>query len=327
MIRTAIIGLGWPGRNHARSLRVCGRGELVAVCDKDVQRASAVASETGARAYADYREMLDREKLDAVLLCTPHTVRAAPIRDITRHGLALFCEKPPAFTLDEARECAAMIERSGVINSVGFMYRWSRITERMRELLSGHTVAACMIRGCWGVLYWEGIPDWLTVKERSGGPIVEQGVHLIDVARYMLQDDIVRVHAFEANTIVQQSSTVTVPDTVSVNLQFGKGTLGSHLHQWSHRRWIWEVDCVGEDFRLTWDMVNNRITGNVDGDAVSFVEQDDCYLTEIAGFCEAVELHDQSRIRSSYADSTRTLAVAIAANQSFDLGKPVPVVI
>lgn len=321
-MKVGIIGLGWPGQTHAKHIAEKGRAQVVAVADVNLERAQQHAAALGATPYASTGDMLDREQLDAVLLCTPHFVRTEPIRAIAERGIALFCEKPPAFTLDEARECAAIIRDAGILNSVGFMYRWARITDRAREAVDGARLIACLIRGAWPVLSWQGIPAWLPFKEQSGGPIVEQGVHLIDVARYITGDEVAEVHAFQQNTIIPRSDAITVEDTVMVNLRMASGAVGSHLHNWSHRDWVWEIDLICEDRRVIWDMATNRLTVRRGAETTTWQESDDPYVTEIDGFLDAVAARDQSIVRSSYEDTFGTLAVALAANASFDAGRP-----
>lgn len=315
-MNVGIVGLGGPGVAHATRVAASGRARVAAVADVREDRARVAAHEHGARAYADYREMLECEALDAVLLCTPHFVRVEPIRSICARGAALFCEKPPALTMQDAAACLEAIRGAGVVNSVGFMYRWARVTEHMRELLDGRVVLSCTVRGAWPVAYWEGIPEWLLTRERSGGPIVEQGVHLLDVARYVLRDDVVEAQAFAANRLMPRGERATVDDTISVNLRFAGGALGTHLHNWSHRGWVWEVACIGDDFTLTWDMTTSSVRGRMGEETVHFHAEDDPYQAEIEGFLLAVERGDQSLIRSSYEDAARTLAAALAAAES-----------
>jgi len=324
-MRVGVIGLGWPGQTHAKHAAQAPGVTVAAMADIDTGKAATIAAPYGAAAYADYREMLDRESLDAVFLCTPHFVRAEPIREIAARGIALFCEKPPAFTLEEALKCQEAIEASGVVNSVGFMYRWARITEHMRDALAGRTVIACLIRGAWPVAFWDGIPPWLLVEEKSGGPIVEQGVHLLDVARYLLDDEVCEVHAYQSPVVLQRSESVTICDTVCLNLRWSRGPLGSHLHNWTHRGWVWEVDLICDSARLTWDMAHNRVVGSADGEPLEFTADDDCYRTEVMGFLDAVHRGDRGGVRSTYADSVRTLAIALAARQSLATGAPVAV--
>ena len=325
-MRAAVIGVGGPGLKHAGHIAASGKAKLVAIADIDRQKADAAADEHGATAYTDVCEMLDRESLDAVFLCTPAWVRSDLIDEIAQRGLALFCEKPPALSLEDARRCQAAIDRAGILNGVGFMYRWAEVAHRMRELLAGKTVNCCMVRGIWTVLFWDGLPGWYLIKQQSGGMILDQGVHLIDVVRYVLQDDVSDVHAFGGNLIVPKREAMTVEDTVTVNLRFTRGTLGTYAHGWAHRGWIWQFDCIGEDFCLTCDLSQNqRLSGHIGDEKIDFRSDDDCYVTEVDRFLDAVIAGDQSIIRSSYADATRSLAAALAINRSLDTEQQVRV--
>ena len=238
----------------------------------------------------------------------------------------MFCEKAPAHSNEDAHRCSAAIEQAGIINAVGFMYRWSEVVQRMRELLKGKTVNCCMIRGIWTVLFWDGLPDWYLIKQRFGGAIVDQGVHLLDVVRYVLQDEITDVHAFAENLIVPKSESMTVEDTVTINLRFSRGTLGTYAHVWAHRGWIWPIDCIGEDFCRNCDLSEaQRLSGYITDEKVDYRGGDDCYSTEVDRFLDAVAANDQGIIRSSYADATRSLAAALPINNSIDTGKPAKV--
>ena len=324
-MRVGIIGMGGLGTRHAKYVADSGKAQPVAFADIDRSRAEAAAETYGGKAYEDFRPMLDEQKLDAVFLCTPAQVRLEPIEAMAELGIALFSEKPAAFTMEDAAACTRAIERSGILNSVGFMYRWSQVVHRMRELLAGKTVSCCMIRGIWEVLFWEGLPGWFSIKSKSGGLVLDQGVHLFDVARYVLGDDIAEVHAFGANTIVPKSESMTIEDTVSANLRFAGGTLGSYMHTWAHRGWVWEIDCAGEDFRLVWDGAKSRLWGRMQDQEIDVQTDDDFYVAEVNTFLDAVAAGDQSMIRSSYADAAKSLAPAIAINESLSSGQPVNV--
>ncbi|MAE62684.1 MAG: hypothetical protein CMJ18_00305 [Phycisphaeraceae bacterium] len=325
-MKVAVVGLGGPGEKHARHITDSGKADVVAFVDIESSKAEAAARQYGAVAFTDVEEMLDQSSVDAVFLCTPPWTRTELIPRIARRGLALFCEKPPARTLADADRCRTAIEQAGIINSVGFMYRWAEVVHRMRELLEGRPVNCCMVRGIWTVLFWDGLPGWYFDKRRSGGAIVDQGVHLIDAVRYVLQDDVTSVHAFADNLIVPKTESTTVEDTVSINLRFARGTLGTYAHVWAHRGWVWQFDCIGEDFYLTCDLsLQHRLSGYIGDEKVDLRTEDDCYVTEIERFLDAVAANDQSVVRSSYADSIRSLAAALAINESMDTGGMVEV--
>ena len=78
VVRAGIVGAGWIAREHRRVLADAAGVELAAVCDTDPGRAADLASGTGARTYADWRDMLDREDLGALFVCTPPRAHREP---------------------------------------------------------------------------------------------------------------------------------------------------------------------------------------------------------------------------------------------------------
>lgn len=326
-VRIGFIGCGNIAQKHAANFSKVD-AEIAAFADAIEAKASSLAEKCGARAYGSFAAMLDSERLDAIMLCTPHVARLAPIKAVAERGLALFCEKPPAFTLEEARECARVIEQAGILNTCGFMYRWAEAAERVREWIAGQPINLCQITACNDVIPWARSgagPSWLLKQDRSGGPMIEQGIHLIDTARYIVGSDITEVQALGSNLIESRSEELTIHDTMVTNLRFANGTVGNHIHFWSHRGLIFQWRFIGAAFDLTWEVVPNRVTGQVRGEKVLFEGKDDCYLTELQGFVRAVAARNQSLLRSSYADACKSFAATLAANESAATGKPQPV--
>ena len=124
-MKVGIIGMGGLGTRHAKYIADSGKAQPVAFADIEVEKAKAAATEYEGTAYDDYRRMLEKEQLDAVFLCTPDRVRVEQIEAIADCGLALFCEKPPAANQADADACIRAISKAGILNSIGFMYRWS----------------------------------------------------------------------------------------------------------------------------------------------------------------------------------------------------------
>lgn len=326
-VRVGIIGCG-IGSRHAGNLGRLDNGELAALCDLDPARLKTATDTYGCPGYANVEAMLDEARLDAVLVCTPPYVRMPLIEQTAARGLAIFCEKPPAGDMATARAAKRALERAQVVNSVGFMYRWMQAADLVKSLIAGRPVLACQITGIWEVLFWASdgkISSDYFYRDRTGGPIVEQGVHLIDAARFVLDDDVVRVHARGANVVNPLSETLTTEETIQTSMQWRKGTVGSHVHCWAHHGQVFQIFFTGVDFALTLDLGANRVFGRSSGEIIEQNFDDDCYLTELRGFCEAVLKRDQSLIRGSYADACRTLAVAATAMQSIDTGLDLPV--
>ena len=101
--KIGFIGTGGISQRHIETLSATPEAIMTAFCDLELSRARKHAGEHDAKAYTDYNQMLDAEKLDAVFICTPSSVRAEPIAAAASRGVAVFVEKPPAFDLDAAR--------------------------------------------------------------------------------------------------------------------------------------------------------------------------------------------------------------------------------
>lgn len=325
--RIGLIGLGF-GNKHAGTLQQIENGRLAAVCDLNPERLKKGSEKYGVPGYGRVEDMLEKEKLDGVLLCTPPYVRMPLIEQLAARGLGVFCEKPPAGDLSTARAAKRAFEKHPVVNSVGFMYRWMQAADYVKALIASRPVVVCQITGIWEVLFWakDGkISSDYFYRDRAGGPIIEQGVHLIDVARFVLGDEVARVHARGANVINPLSDSFTTEETIQVSMQWRKGTLGSHVHCWTTHQWVFQVLFAGVDFALTLDLATNQVRGKNNGEAIEKTFKDDYYRTEMEGFCDAVLKKDPKLVRGNYADACHTLAVAATAMQSIDCGTDLPV--
>lgn len=325
--RIGIIGCG-IGNMHAGNFRRVPNGELAALCDMDEKRLAESAAKFAVPGYTSIDAMLAAQKLDGVMLCTPPYARMPLIEDLAKRGLAIFCEKPPARDMETARAAKRALEKHNVINSVGFMYRWMDAAAFVKNLIAARPVLVCQITAIWEILYWarDGkISKDYFYRDRAGGPLVEQGVHLIDIARFVLADEVARVHARGANVIHPLTENFTTEETIQTSLQWRKGTLGSHVHCWAHHGHIFQVLFAGADFALTLDLKANTVTGMDRGEPVQRAFSDEYYVSEITGFCEAIIRKDQALIRGNYSDACRTLAVAVTAMQSLDTGIDLPV--
>ncbi|MDH5176045.1 MAG: Gfo/Idh/MocA family oxidoreductase [Gammaproteobacteria bacterium] len=122
-VRTAVIGVGYLGRFHAQKYAALPAAELVAVVDANEENRAKVAAETGCRAVADYREILDA--VDAVSIATPTPLHYPIARDCLERGIHVLVEKPITTTLDEARSLVETAARKGRVLQVGHLERFN----------------------------------------------------------------------------------------------------------------------------------------------------------------------------------------------------------
>jgi len=320
MLRIGFIGVGGIAKRHIGSLQQIGKSEFAGFCDVVEERAQQAANDNGGRAYTDFNQMLDNEHLDAVFICTPPFVRAEPISAAAAKGVAIFSEKPPAFNAAQAKIGVDAIRKHGVISNVGFMYRWLKTVERAKELISGRKISAIRSVFLCGPAVRLSIPGWFFIREKSGGPLMDQAIHVLDIHRY-IAGEVEYIHAFGNNMIQPKRDDFTVEETIVMDLRFDSGIIGSHTHSWACEVAIAQIEIISDLSRLTIDLFANRLFGSVDGAQIDEKMTDDCYLTEVENFLKAIESKDQSLLRSPYRDAVNTCAVAWAGLDSIDTGK------
>jgi predicted dehydrogenase len=133
-LRVAVIGVGHLGKHHARLLAGIEGAQLTAVVDTDLERASAAAGTTGARAIADYRELFDT--VDAVTVAAPterHHEIALPFLE---RGISVLVEKPITRTLEEADALIAAADAAGATLAVGHTERHNPAVAAVLPLVS-----------------------------------------------------------------------------------------------------------------------------------------------------------------------------------------------
>jgi len=182
-VRLGFIGTGGMASAHMNNLKNFDDVKFVAMCDVSEDRAKQRAEEFGGNAYTDYQRMYDSEELDAVYICTPPFAHGPQEIIACQKGVAMFVEKPIACELDTAVIINDHVEKSGVITSVGYHWRYGGNAQHAKAELEKET----QILGALG--YWmggmPGVP-WWRVRAQSGGQHVEQTTHIFDLARFVL---------------------------------------------------------------------------------------------------------------------------------------------
>jgi predicted dehydrogenase len=148
------------------------------------------------------------------------------------------------------------------------MFRYMPAVDRVRELLDGQRVIHVNSEYfCPALTKWK-LADWFRLKEKSGGPVIDQAIHLFDLVRY-LAGEITEVMAFETNVVRPKDDACTIEDSSSTILRFENGATGAHLQSWVHDQEEGLVTVRTERDRLTLDTTGN-LSGRVDGKPVSF---------------------------------------------------------
>ncbi len=185
--RFAIIGCGLIGRKRLAALPP---GSFAAACDLDLSRAeSLVAAAGGGRAIEDAAEVFSDRTIDAVIICTLNSTLAPLALEAIRAGKHVLVEKPGAISVAEVDELLDAAKAAGVRVRVGFNHRFHPALQKARQIYESGVLGPPMfIRGRYGhggrVGYdreWRADP-----KLSGGGELIDQGVHLIDLASWFL---------------------------------------------------------------------------------------------------------------------------------------------
>ena len=188
-MRVAIIGCGLVGKKRAQALAGC---TLAVCCDVAPERAQALASSVpGAEAGSDWREVVARNDVDAVVVATSHDALAPIASAAAGAGKHVLLEKPGARSVAELQPIAAAAARTGVVVRVGCNHRYHRAFQKARELVDSGVLGEMMfVRGRYGHGGRPGYEkEWRADPGRSGGgELIDQGIHLIDLARWFLGD-------------------------------------------------------------------------------------------------------------------------------------------
>jgi len=188
-IKVAIIGCGLIGQKRAKAL---GSATLRICADLHLTRAEQLArSAVGVEATADWRAAISHADIDIVIIATAHNSLAEIARAAIVAGKHVLIEKPAARHVGELRDLPALAERMGVCVHVGFNHRYHRAFQQARRLVDDGALGPLLfLRARYGHGGRIGYDkEWRAQPAISGGgELIDQGVHLIDLARWFLGD-------------------------------------------------------------------------------------------------------------------------------------------
>lgn len=181
MIKVAVIGVGFWGRNHARVYSEIEDVELVAVCDIDREKAKSIAKRYGCRAYTDFKEMLLTEKPDAVSVCTPTITHFEITSEVLNRGVHSLTEKPLCSTIEEAEKLRELAQSLGLKLMPGHIERFNPAVRRIKAMIDDGLLGKIILITARRLSRW---------PERIGdvGVVKDSAIHDVDVMRFLIGD-------------------------------------------------------------------------------------------------------------------------------------------
>ena len=187
-VRVGVIGAGGMAVNHIQAYVSNPAVEVIALCDKNIHNAENRARDFGIKTvYDDYRKLILREDIDAVNIVTPNFTHSEFTIAALDAGKHVLCEKPPGMNAEDAIRMVDTAKKNGKLLMFGFNGRFSEKIQYLKEFSQAgsfgeiYYIKTGYIRRC-------GNPGgWFATKELSGGgPLIDLGVHMIDIALYLM---------------------------------------------------------------------------------------------------------------------------------------------
>ncbi len=328
-LRVGYIGVGGISRRHLGNAAAREDVEIVGHADIRPERARAAAAKYGGNAYDHCTRLLDTEKPDAVVICTPPDAHGDIEEACAERGVPFFVEKPVAVSLDLAARAKRAVDRVGLITQVGYMYRFSHGVQKARELLAGRRVAMVQQH-----FYMPGLPppEWWPYLERSGGQLTEQATHMLDLGRFLC-GDVVAVTGVQARVrdwrprpdtpepggLRWTADPFTIPDTTALTLQYACGALGTlSCSMVPGTAWDNGFRIVAEGLIITIDGGNVSWRGQEEGSAAAGENWQSYVLYD---FFDAVIEGRPAQV--PYDEGVRSLAISLAGHAAARGGTPV----
>lgn len=183
------MGAGGIARSHLRAFSDEAGVKAVAIADPNEAAARERADEFAIPSvYSDYRQLLEQDDVDAVILCVPNFLHAPISIESMAAGKHVLCEKPMALSIDEAERMEQASKDYDRVFALGLNHRYRTEVQQLRQLIADGKLGR-VYHARTGLLRQSGIPgwgSWFTQKERSGGgPLIDLGVHMLDAVWYL----------------------------------------------------------------------------------------------------------------------------------------------
>lgn len=309
--------------SYAHSIVTRPDTELIGIADHDPQRAEQMARQFETKAFESYEALLAAPGLDAVVICSENARHRSLVELAAKAGKHILCEKPLAIRISDAEAMISACKSAGVQLMTAFPCRYSPAIARLKAIVdSGKAGNILAIRG---TNRGRNPGGWFTVKSESGGgATIDHTVHVTDLMRWLLKDEVKEVYAEIGNNIGHKA----FDDVGFLNLTFQKGAFGTLDASWSRPNAFptWgdvTMEVVCDNGTLSLDMFSqNMVLYSDKSESVSWLNWGSNIDDAMVGdFARAVR--EGSPVAITGEDGLRAAEVALAAYRSAELHAPV----
>ena len=328
MLRFGVLGAGRIGNVHARTLRDSGRAQVAYVADAMADAANALAAQVGAKT-GSVDDVIAASDVDAILIATPTDTHADLIEKAARAGKMILCEKPVSLSVDRIEACLKVVDEAGVPLMIGFHRRYDPNYSALEKRLRAGEIGDIEIVT---IICRDPAPPPVSYIERSGGLYRDMMIHDFDMARFLLGEDPITVHALGASLVDPAIGRAGDIDTAVVHMQTASGKMcvitNSRRATYGHDQ---RIEVHGSRGMLRAGNIHLTTLERADSagfteDLIpfSFIERyADAYRIEINAFLTAIENGEAPR--ASGRDGLMAQKLADAAAESLKAGQAVSI--
>lgn len=193
MLRIGIVGCGLIGKKRAKVIKKDPKCCLCCAADVAIYNAAGLKefADDKFNAYQDWRDMLEKESLDIVIVSTPNKFLKKIVLWATQRNIHVLCEKPLGRNAWESERMVKVAQENGVILKTGFNHRYHPAIFKAYSLIADGAIGPMYLIRCvyghGGRLGYE--KEWRASKDMSGGgELLDQGVHVVDLFRWFMGD-------------------------------------------------------------------------------------------------------------------------------------------
>jgi myo-inositol 2-dehydrogenase/D-chiro-inositol 1-dehydrogenase len=326
MLKVGLLGAGRIGQVHAAVIAAHEGSTLAAISDVY----APAAEELAAKYHAQVRssdEIIADDAINAVLIATSTDTHSDLIEEATQAGKAVMCEKPVDLSLERARACLEAVSETGRPVMIGFNRRFDPSFAAIRDSLAAGQIGKAELLS---VTSFDPAPPPVEYIKVSGGLFRDMMIHDFDMTNFIMGETPVSISASGACLVDPEIGRAGDIDTAVVTLSYADGKLAVIKNS---RRAAYGYDqrleLLGADGLLqAQNMLENTVVKSTGQGVISakptyfFIERYmPAYKAEWAAFVAAVQEGDDMPV--SLQDGVQALAMAEAAQRSFDSSKPV----
>ena len=285
-LNVAVIGVGSMGKNHARVYSEMGNVELVAISDADKETAAAMAKKYKTKQYTDYREMLKKEKIDAVSVCVPTKLHKGIALDLIKSNVNVLVEKPIAADIEEAKSMISEAEKNKVKLMVGHIERFNPVVVELKKRIKGNELGKIYKVHCTRMG-----PSVHRIYDV--GVIIDLAIHEIDVLMYIIDSKIKRVYAETAQKIHSAHE-----DLLIGTMRFNNDVLGVINANWLTPKKVREIAVTGEKGMFVANYLTQELYFHENDFARKNVDYKSYSMTILEGRTIKLEVENNEPLRS-----------------------------